>query len=174
MPTTAKERALLHVVVLPEKELPAAIGLSQISLEELKQSFASTPIANALADLRAKGFNIRSFNQNRIEGTIHLDQDAVVVFQIPFDAGWSARANGTRAPLLKVDVGLLGIALKAGEHDLKLQFVPRFLYTGCHRHRAVCADSRVRSLALAENSIARVVTEYIYRKTHSNSVRGAN
>ena len=110
--------------------LPAAIGLSPISVEELKQSLGSTTIANVLADLRANGFNIRSFNQNRIEGTIHLDQDAVVVFQMPFDAGWRALANGTRVPLLKVNAGLLGIALKAGEHDLKLQFVPRFLYAG--------------------------------------------
>jgi uncharacterized membrane protein YfhO len=126
--TAAKRRALLHVAVLSEKDL--ALGFSQINLEELKQSFASSTIADVLADLRATGFNIRSFSQNRIEGTIHLDQDAVVVFQMPFDAGWRALANGTRVPLLKVDAGLLGIALKAGEHDLKLQFVPRFLYLG--------------------------------------------
>jgi uncharacterized membrane protein YfhO len=130
LPTAAKRRALLDVVVLSEKDLPAAVGPSPISVEELKQSLGRTTVANVLADLRANGFNIRSFNQNRIEGTIHLDQDAVVVFQMPFDAGWRALANGTRVPLLKVNAGLLGIALKVGEHDLKLQFVPRFLYAG--------------------------------------------
>jgi uncharacterized membrane protein YfhO len=128
LPTAAKKRALLEAVVLSEKDL--ALGLSPINVEELKQPFTSTTIVNVLADLRANGFNLRSFSQNCIEGTIHLDQDAVVVFQMPFDAGWRALANGMRVPLLRVDAGLLGIALKAGEHDLKLQFVPRFLFTG--------------------------------------------
>src|ERR1017187_7364423 len=91
---------------------------------------AAQPLRMFWRTFARTAFNILSFNQNRIEGTIHLDQDAVVVFQMPFDAGWRALANGTRVPLLKVNAGLLGIALKAGEHDLKLQFVPRFLYAG--------------------------------------------
>jgi hypothetical protein len=130
LPPATKKQALLSAVVLSEKDLPAAAELSQLSVEELKQSVSSTSLPDVLTNLRAKGLNIRSFTQNHIEGAIHLEQDAVVVFQMPFDAGWSAWTNGTRAPLLKVNAGLLGLALKAGEHDLKLQFVPRFFYLG--------------------------------------------
>jgi uncharacterized membrane protein YfhO len=47
--------------------------------------------------------------------------------QTPFDRGWRARQDGQAAPVLKVDVGLLGVGLDAGEHKVELHYRNPFL-----------------------------------------------
>ena len=74
--------------------------------------------------------NIHSFRQTRIDGTIRVNQNGIVVFQTPFDAGWHAFSDGRATPTLKVDGGLLGVALKAGEHRIELRYQPPLLYAG--------------------------------------------
>ena len=74
--------------------------------------------------------NIDSFGQTRIGGTIRGNQNGIVVFQTPFDAGWHAFSDGRATPTLRVDGGLLGIALKAGEHRIELRYQPPLLYAG--------------------------------------------
>lgn len=47
--------------------------------------------------------------------------------QTPFDPGWRARVDERSAPVLKVDAGLMGVPLAAGEHRVNLHYIPAFL-----------------------------------------------
>ena len=73
---------------------------------------------------------MRSFGEARIEGTIRLDRLGILLFQMPFDAGWHAFADGRTAPVLKVDAGLVGVVLEVGEHVVELSYRPPLLYAG--------------------------------------------
>ena len=44
------------------------------------------------------------------------------MLQTPFDPGWHAFQDGQAAPVLKVDAGLLGVGLDAGEHRVELRY----------------------------------------------------
>ena len=50
--------------------------------------------------------------------------------QTPFDSGWHALQDGRAAAVLKVDVGLLGVALDAGEHKVELRYRNPYLAAG--------------------------------------------
>jgi hypothetical protein len=130
LPSRAKPEALLHGVVLSEQDAAHQSELSQLSFNELMQQMSQVSIPDLLAERRAAAMNMHSFGQTRIDGTIRVIQNGIVVFQMPFDAGWHAFSDGRGIPTLKVDGGLLGVALKEGEHWIELRYQPPLLYAG--------------------------------------------
>ena len=130
LPSSVKPEALLHAAVLSAQSAADKPQLSQLSLDELRQQMSTTPILDALAERRVTAMNIHSFGQTRIDGTIRLNQNGILVFQTPFDAGWHALSDGRATPTFKVDGGLLGVALKDGEHRIQLRYQPPLLYAG--------------------------------------------
>ena len=130
LPSRAKPEALLHAVVLSERDAARQSELPQLSFDELMQQMSQGSIPDALAERRATAMNMQSFKQTRIDGTIRVNQHGIVVFQTPFDAGWHAFSDGRAIPTLKVDGGLLGMSLKDGEHRIELRYQPPLLYAG--------------------------------------------
>src|SRR6266478_7308502 len=130
LPSWAKPQALLHAVVLLERNAAYKRELSQLTLDELKRQMSETSLPDALAERRAAALSIHSFKQTRIEGTARINQKGILVFQTPFDAGWHAFSDGRATPTLSVDAGLLGIALEEGEHRIELRYRPPLLYAG--------------------------------------------
>ena len=130
MPNWAKQEALLYTVAIAGNDLVDKRNLSEFSLDELKQRIRDTALPDVLAQRRATALKIRSFSETQIDGSVRLDSDGVLVLQMPFDAGWHALSDGQIAPVLKVDAGLLGVALKSGEHVVKLIYQPPFLFAG--------------------------------------------
>jgi membrane protein YfhO len=139
LPSSMKPEALLHAAVLSAQSVADKPRLSQLSLDELKEQMSTTSIPDALAERRAAAMNIHSFRQTRIDGTIRVNQNGIVVFQMPFDAGWHAFSDGRAIPTLKVDGGLLGVAPKDGEHRIELRYQPPLLYAGAAVSVLSCA-----------------------------------
>jgi len=130
LPSRAKPEALLHAVVLSERDAARQLELPQLSFDELMQQMSQGSIPDALAERQATAMNMQSFKQTRIDGTIRVNQHGIVVFQTPFDAGWHAFSDGRAIPTLNVDGGLLGVILKDGEHRIELRYQPPLLYAG--------------------------------------------
>ncbi len=130
LPSWAKPQALLHAVVLLERNAAYKQEVSQLTLDELNRQMSETSLPDALAERRAAALSIHSFKQTRIEGTARINQKGIVVFQTPFDTGWHASSDGRATPTLSVDAGLLGIALEEGEHRIELRYRPPLLYAG--------------------------------------------
>jgi uncharacterized membrane protein YfhO len=88
------------------------------------------PVQDALARLRSHAIRLSSFDQNRITGSVTVDLDSVLLFQMPFDDGWHAKVDGKSARVIRADVGLLGLPLPSGAHGVELFYSPPFLYLG--------------------------------------------
>jgi hypothetical protein len=127
--TDEKARVLLHTVVLSgdakrEQVLPPA------DLNEMKRLMLTEPIPDAVARRRESALQINSFEETRIRGTTRLDEKSVLVLQTPFDPGWKAYQDGRDARVLRVDVGLLGVVLDPGVHEVELQYHRPLLLLG--------------------------------------------
>ena len=130
LPNWAKPSALLHAIVLSERDAAAELGPSRLTMDDIKYRVIETSLPDIAAKRRSTAFNIRSFRQTRIDGTIRLNQRSVLVLQTPFDPGWHAFEDGRVARVLKADFGLLGVVLNTGEHTVELRYRPPFLYAG--------------------------------------------
>ncbi|HEX8680205.1 MAG TPA: YfhO family protein, partial [Chthoniobacterales bacterium] len=83
-----------------------------------------------IAEARAHGLQLTAFEQSMIEGSIQLPEKSIVIVQTPFDRGWRASANGQPVPVVKADVGLLGVVLPPGDHRVRLQYRNPWLLPG--------------------------------------------
>ena len=129
LPPKEKSEALLRLVVVPNQNEAEKHGLSLHSVDEVKQETAAASFSDVVSVRRNSALNLTSFRQNRIAGTVRLDRPSILVVQTPFDRGWRAFQDGQAAPTLKADIGLLGVALDAGEHKVELRYRTPFLRT---------------------------------------------
>ena len=129
LPGPAQELALLRVAVVPNDQA-VPDQLSRMSSAELQQSIEEFSFRDVVTAHRDTALRIRSFAQNRIEGTVKCDSSGILVFQTAFDRGWRAFVDGVRTPTFKVDVGLLGVKLTSGEHIVEIRYSPPFLRLG--------------------------------------------
>jgi uncharacterized membrane protein YfhO len=125
-----KSLALLHSVVLSGKEAAALPDDSGLSLTELREILRSRSLDEVVAERRATALGNLSFDQTRIQGSLQLEKEAVLVFQTPFDSGWRAHVDGKATATFKADLGLLAIAVNPGKHEVELKYFPPFLGRG--------------------------------------------
>jgi uncharacterized membrane protein YfhO len=130
LPEWAKPSALLHAIVLSERDAARELGPSRLTMDDIKYQVIETSLPDIATKRRSTALNIRSFRQTRIDGTIRLNQKSVLVLQTPFDPGWHAFQDGRVARVLRADFGLLGVVLNTGEHTVELRYRPPFLYAG--------------------------------------------
>lgn len=105
-----------------------SIRLSNISFSLPKSSWDNF-IADVLK-LRQESFEIEEFKEDHINGSITLKKDGMVFFAIPYDEGWRVRVNGKSVEPEKINIGFMGIPLKAGFHSIELKYVPPYFYAG--------------------------------------------
>ena len=150
----AKEQALLAVAVLDQSEQPKARALPPISLSELDAELTASTFPVLIDKRRATALSLTSFSQSKLQGKIHLEQDSLLVVQTPFSPGWRAFQDGNQAPVIKADIGLLGVALNAGDHQIELRYrnpwlVPGAFITFCSTAMFALARSRRPRTAMA-------------------------
>jgi uncharacterized membrane protein YfhO len=130
LPTFEKPEVLLRAVVLSNEGEADRLGLAPIAIPDLEQEIRSSSLEEVVTTRRKSALDLTSFGQTEIEGNVALEHKAVLVVQTPFDRGWEAWEDGRPAPVLKVDVGLLGVGLDSGPHKVRLRYRTPFLMPG--------------------------------------------
>jgi uncharacterized membrane protein YfhO len=122
LPASKKPAVLLRAVVLSNENEGEKQGLTRANLSDLEQDAGNTSLNEVVAVRRRTALELTSFSQTRFEGNLSLSQKSILVLQTPFDQGWQAFQDGQVAPTIKVDVGLLGVRVDAGEHKVELHY----------------------------------------------------
>jgi uncharacterized membrane protein YfhO len=130
LPKRAKPEVLLRALVLTEESDAERLGLTPIDLSDLEQEIRTSSLDAIVAIRRKTALELTSFTPTRIEGNVTTGQNSVLVVQTPFDRGWQASQDGQPTATLKVDTGLLGVAVGAGEHKVSLHYQTPFLALG--------------------------------------------
>ena len=83
--------------------------------------------------LKANSFNVESFEETIISGTISADEDCVMFTSIPYDKGWTVTVDGkeiAEEDYIALQDAYLCFELPAGEHEITLKFKQRGLLEG--------------------------------------------
>ncbi|HAG13413.1 MAG TPA: hypothetical protein DCG49_06070, partial [Ruminococcus sp.] len=111
----------VKVGFLSETEVDYRITLYQIDEDVFKRGYEI---------LTRNPFTVTEFADSRLTGTVHADEDSLLYLSIPYDKGWKAEVDGAPAEIQPVLDAMTGIPLKAGDHTVKLRFIPRGLIAG--------------------------------------------
>jgi uncharacterized membrane protein YfhO len=69
---------------------------------------------------------ITDFKQYNIKGNISLEKKKLVFLTIPYDESWKLKVDGKPENLYRVNIGYTGVVLPQGNHQIELNFVPRY------------------------------------------------
>jgi hypothetical protein len=130
LPKRTKPEVLLRALVLSKDADPEKLGLRPIDLADLEQEIRTSSLDEVVEARRKTALALTSFEPTRIEGNVTTPQKAILVVQTPFDRGWQAWQDGKSAATVKVDTGLLGVALDEGAHKVLLRYRTPFLVLG--------------------------------------------
>jgi uncharacterized membrane protein YfhO len=75
----------------------------------------------ALAD---EQLEITSFSDTKICGKVNAKEDGVMFLSIPYEKGWKVYIDGEKAETCKLLQAMLGVKVKSGEHDIRIEYTP--------------------------------------------------
>lgn len=116
-----REVAFLHGAVL---------DLNTPKLKEVTSVSGHGDDATLRGQLTNDVLKIKKMDEDAISGSIYLAKGKLLFLSIPFDSGWSARVNGVKVELVKVNVGFSGLYLEAGRSEVELKFFPPYMKAG--------------------------------------------
>lgn len=67
-------------------------------------------------------FSVSKFEEDIIEGSIHIDASKYIYFNIPYDANWHLYIDDEETDLKKGNIAFMYADINAGEHDIKLVY----------------------------------------------------
>ena len=73
---------------------------------------------------------LTSFSDKKIKGTVNALEDGVLYLSIPYEKGWTAYIDGKKTDTFRVFGAMMGVKVAAGEHDVRLEYVPEGLVPG--------------------------------------------
>ena len=117
--------------------------------------------------LQEEKFDISSFGNDTVEGSIEAENDEIVYFSIPADIGWTVYVDGEKAHMINdLNYAFCGVKVPEGKHDIEL----RYSYPGLETGLLIsCAGIALLILALIVRAIARRRAK---RKTGSSEAAG--
>jgi len=130
LPRDGKEQVILGAAILDSNTAETVAGIKAITVSELEKDLAASSVPAIVEQRRATALKLASFAQNKIEGDLRVDRDSLLVLQTPFNPGWHAFQDGQPVSVVRADVGLLALPVKAGEHRVELRYRNPWLITG--------------------------------------------
>jgi uncharacterized membrane protein YfhO len=130
LPSKTAKDLMLFQAVIADSPLP---GIEQMNTQQAidqLEGFSWPQLAAAVRSKRGSSLRIQHFSQNQITGEISLDSRKLLFFSIPYDKGWRAEVDGREKPLLKANIGFMGILLDKGTHEISLTYHLSFIYPG--------------------------------------------
>ena len=125
-----------EVRVLPEEEMLGVIRTGRLpeggAWEPLRTALVEAPLdfrGGAAADPSARASVVRH-EPNRVEVQTTSAAPSILVLSENHYPGWRAYVDGRAAETLRVDYGLRGVVLAAGEHRVEFVYRPKSVLIG--------------------------------------------
>lgn len=129
LPQNQKIITLYKAAVIDDGFYQDAGRLEKYDPDKIREDYFDNEYSNDIKLLSRNTLHISEQGQNKIIGTINVDQDKILFFSIPFDRGWVAQVDGKKIRPMMVNIGFIGVPLEKGFHTIELSFMPVYFYT---------------------------------------------
>ena len=86
---------------------------------------------NRIRHLKENTLENLQVESNRIQGTLHLDQNKLLCMTIPYSKGWHAFVDGQEVQVKQADTAFMAIEVGAGDHKITWRYCTPYLKEGC-------------------------------------------
>jgi uncharacterized membrane protein YfhO len=98
-------------------------NLHMVTFDEAKY----VPVHEALS---REPFEITSFKDTKIVGTVTTDRDGILYTSIPYEPGWKAKVDGQEVLIDPIHNAMIAVPVERGTHEIVLSYVPEGFVMG--------------------------------------------
>lgn len=113
---------MLSAVALSEEQAHKYRGLLEHTNDIDSFEFGYTSYYKSCEDRAQKTVENLTKTKTGVTAESHFAKDEFVFFSIPWESGWSATIDGEAVDLEKVNIGFMGLAVPAGDHEIVLHY----------------------------------------------------
>jgi len=125
-----KDIVLMNAVVL-EKPLPAYGEPFELNaLLNAKELTLEQHYFKPARELQSRALELTTFSNTHLAGNVNTPQAGMLVLSMPLNRGWTANVDGQPAELVNANMGLTGIPVSAGLHQIELNYAMPGLRAG--------------------------------------------
>lgn len=125
LPGRVRDVALLKAAVVEDGQVPEGVRvLDAAALDSLRDDWPAADYAAAARRLQRRGLKVARLTNKTLSGVVESDEPGLLVVAIPQAPGWSVRVDGEERPVQRAQLGLIGVALGAGRHEVELRHRP--------------------------------------------------
>ncbi len=84
----------------------------------------------ALAKMRESVYNIDTFEDTSVSGTVDAAKDGILYTSIPYYKGFTAYVDGKKTEIVKIGDAMTGVRVPAGKHTVEFRYFTYGLKTG--------------------------------------------
>ena len=117
-----RAQLMCKAIVLDEEQIAEYGPLLEPIPEGLRNATGYRDYQDAVAARRAMACTEFIADSTGFTARANPARDTLMMFSVPWDAGFTATVNGQEAPVLKVNSGLTAIPVPAGECDIHLTY----------------------------------------------------
>lgn len=135
--TTKNYNSMTHRHILDLGELKAGSKVivtssdaDVSSIQLYAYSFDSDVFREVYDELNSSTFELESFEDTTVKGSIKVKEDGLLYTSIPFDNGWTVYVDGKKTETHAFKNALLSVYLTEGDHKITFQFTPDGLNQG--------------------------------------------
>jgi uncharacterized membrane protein YfhO len=117
---------------LPLHENSKVVALSFQNVGETSFTVENIKVVSTIKDKNriSNNFNMLSYKPDKIVGNIEAEEHGILVFQIPYDAGWHVKVNDEVIKPQKVSYAFIGIEVDEGNNYIEMNYFPAYMRLG--------------------------------------------
>lgn len=124
-----------HILDLGEQKAGSKVTVTSsdadvTSIQLYAYSFDKDVFKETYDELARSTFEIESFEETKVTGSIDVKEDGLMYTSIPFDEGWTVYVDGKETETHAFKNALLSVYLTEGEHEITFEFTPAGLNQG--------------------------------------------
>jgi uncharacterized membrane protein YfhO len=113
-----KKNDIIEIIYPSEEEIEETLEIYYFDKNIFEESYNK---------LKQNQIEYISYQDNKIEGTIKVEDNQIIFTSIPYDKHWKVTIDGKEAKTIRILNSLLGIECEPGMHTIKLEYKTNYV-----------------------------------------------
>jgi len=112
-----KTRNMLRAIYLSDEAIERNADIIRLS-DKAGQYMGESDVNEAVQERRSMACYSFEINKDGFAARSNLDAERLMLFSVPYDAGWSAKVNGKDVIIEQADIGFMAVRVPADEAEI--------------------------------------------------------
>lgn len=128
--TITETPTIIYLGYFENEDIEISLIPYEINSDYIRPKVATMDVTKYNELIKVNKKNLVKLKDNKIKGKVEINENKLLLIQIPNIEGWKLKINGKKEKIINTAKGYIGINLKKGKNNIELVFIPKNLTIG--------------------------------------------